>query len=153
MEKTTGAIDLRPITLVVEGEPQGKGRPRATSRGGFVSMYTPSKTKDYEKVIAAEAKASMAGRPMITGPVSVEMEMYHSVRKSWPKKKKELARLGKIAPTIKVDVDNCLKVFCDALNGLMWIDDVQVVNVTISKRFADDPCVLFRVIPLDMQSA
>jgi Holliday junction resolvase RusA-like endonuclease len=153
MEDLFGAFDSRPITMVVEGEPQGKGRPRAASRGGFVSMYTPKKTKDYEQLIATEARASMQGRALIEGPVSVEMEMYHAIRKSWTKKKREMARIGKVVPTIKIDVDNCLKVFCDALNGVVWKDDVQVVNVTISKRFSDEPCVLFRVIPMNLQSA
>lgn len=146
-------IDMSPITIIVEGEPQGKGRPRASSRGGFVRMYTPSKTKDYEEVIANEARYAMRGREKISGPVLVELEMYHSIRKSWPKAKRELARINKVVPTIKIDADNCLKVFCDALNGVAWVDDVQVVNATISKRFSDIPCVIFRVVPLDLESA
>lgn len=153
MQETTQGRDLRPITIIVEGEPQGKGRPRASSIGGFVRMYTPSKTKDYEQMIAHEAGFDMRGRDLISGPVLVELEMYHSIRKSWPKAKREAARLNKIVPTIKVDADNCLKVFCDALNGVVWVDDVQVVNATISKRFSDEPCVLFRVVPLDLESA
>jgi len=145
--------DLSPITIIVEGEPQGKGRPRASSIGGFVRMYTPSKTKDYEAEIQHEAAQAMRGRDLISGPVLVELEMYHSIRKSWTKAKRDAARLNKVVPTIKVDADNCLKVFCDALNGVAWIDDVQVVNVSIIKRFADEPCVVFRVVPLDLESA
>ena len=146
-------VDMSPITIVVEGEPQGKGRPRASSAGGFVRMYTPSKTKGYEAEIAYEASQAMLGRDLMRGPVRVELEMYHSIRKSWAKAKREAAALNKIVPTIKVDADNCLKVFCDALNGVVWVDDVQVVDASIKKRFADEPCVLLRVFPLDLGSA
>ena len=39
------------IDLVIEGEPVGKGRPRVTSKGSFAHAYTPSRTKNYEKLI------------------------------------------------------------------------------------------------------
>lgn len=141
------------IFLIIEGEPQGKGRPKASTRGGFVKMYTPAKTRAYEEEIAAEARKAMAGRPPLIGPVAVEMQMFHSIRKSWSKAKREAAYLGRIVPTIKVDADNCLKAFCDALNGVAWIDDVQVVDVRLTKRFSTEPCVVFKVTPLDYGSA
>jgi Holliday junction resolvase RusA-like endonuclease len=141
------------ILLIIEGEPVGKGRPKATSQGGFVRMYTPEKTRSYEERIATEARKVMMKMPPIDGPVAVEMQMYHSIRPSWSKAKQEAARLGRIVPTIKVDADNCLKVFCDALNGVAWIDDVQVVDVALTKRFAEQPCVVFKITPLDYGSA
>ena len=141
------------IVVCVPGEPAGKGRPRASSRGGFVRMYTPSKTKDAEQAIQVEAMASMRGRELITGPVAVTMEMCHSIRPSWPSKKRVGARSGEIAPTIKVDIDNCLKLFFDAFNGVVWVDDVQVVKVSAEKRFSDEPCVLVTVTELAQSSA
>lgn len=145
--------DLLPLLIIVEGEPQGKGRPRASSIGGFVRMYTPVRTKAYEDVIISEARACMGARALMAGPVAIEMEIYHSVRKSWTKAKKAAARLGTVVPTIKPDFDNVAKVFCDALNGVVWVDDTQVITATVHKKFADEPCVLLRVIPLDLQSA
>lgn len=141
------------IFLIIEGEPQGKGRPRAFRAGAGVRMFTPGKTRAYEEEIAAEARKAMAGMPPLIGPVAVEMQMFHSIRKSWSKEKREAARLGHIVPTIKVDADNCLKAFCDALNGVAWIDDVQVVDVRLSKRFAVEPCVVFKVTPLVLRGS
>lgn len=141
------------ILIIIEGEPQGKGRPRAFRAGKGVRMFTPERTRAYEELVAAEARKAMAGRPPLIGPVAVEMQMFHSIRKSWSKAKREAASLGLIVPTIKVDADNCLKAFCDALNGVAWIDDVQVVDVALTKRFAKEPCVVFKIIPLDFGSA
>ena len=43
------------IYFVVPGQPIGKGRPRASTRGGFVRMYTDAKTVTYENAIARQA--------------------------------------------------------------------------------------------------
>lgn len=143
---------LREILIVIEGEPQGKNRPRFAVRGKgarqFVQVYTDEATKEYEARIAREGLLAMSGMPPIDGGVGVELKMLHSIRQSWTKKKKELASLNKIVPTLKVDADNCLKVFCDALNGIAWKDDVQVVEVKITKQFSETPCVLFRIYEL-----
>lgn len=145
--------DMRPVSFTVPGEPIGKGRPRVSTIGGHARMFTPKKTANYESLIAEVAQQAMGDRPLITGPVLIEMKMLHPIRASWPKKKKIGALSGEIAPTIKCDADNCLKAVCDAINGVVWKDDVQVVNVSLSKRFAETPGVLVRVVPLAMLSA
>ncbi|MGP5352509.1 RusA family crossover junction endodeoxyribonuclease [Pseudomonas helleri] len=144
---------LKPVSFVVPGEPQGKGRPRVGSVAGQARMFTPAKTLAYEGVIAFAAQQAMDGRALITGPVLLEMHMLHPIRDSWSKKKKAGALAGEIAPTIKCDADNCLKAVCDALNGIVWKDDVQVVNVSLSKRFAETPGVRVRIVPLAMLPA
>lgn len=144
---------MRQLLIILEGEPRGKGRPRASSAGGFVRMYTPKTTKEAEDEIKAEAVASMRGVAKFTGPVAVEMQIFHGIRQSWTKAKKAAARANEIAPTIKVDIDNCAKLFFDAFNGVVWDDDVQVVQLTASKQFSDTPCVMVTVRALDLRSA
>lgn len=165
------------ITIVIEGEPQGKGRPRFAQRGGFVKVYTDDRTAAYEELIQLEALRVMGGmplmqevtsikrrtlpeayeafghRPHFLGPVRIEMEMRHPVRVSWSKAKTAGALSGHIAPTLKVDFDNCAKVFCDAFNGIVWADDTQVIRANIERTFAEEPSVLVRIIPLDLESA
>lgn len=145
--------DLKPVSFVVPGEPQGKGRARIGRVGAHARMFTPAKTLAYEGVIAYSAQVAMDGRALITGPVMLEMHMLHPIRESWSKKKKTGALAGEILPTIKCDADNCLKAVCDALNGVVWKDDVQVVNVSLSKRFSDTPGVSVRVVPLVGESS
>lgn len=145
--------DLKPVAFVVPGEPQGKGRARIGRVGAHARMFTPAKTLAYEGVIAYAAQQAMDGRALLTGPVLLEMHMLHPIRESWSKKKKAGALSGEIAPTIKCDADNCLKAVCDALNGIVWKDDVQVVNVSLSKRFAETPGVKVRIVPLTILPA
>lgn len=139
---------LKPVSFVVPGEPQGKGRPRVSTIGGHARMFTPQKTANYETLIAMAAQQAMAGRELIGGPVLVEMKIMVSVAASWSKKKTAEALAGDVMPTKKPDADNVLKAICDGINGIVFKDDVQVVNVSLSKRFSETPGVSVRVVPL-----
>ena len=140
--------DLKPVSFVVPGEAVGKGRPRVSSIGGHARMFTPQKTANYETLIAMAAQQAMAGRELIGGPVLVEMKILVSVAASWSKKKTAEALAGEVMPTKKPDADNVLKAICDGINGIVFKDDVQVVNVSLSKRFSETPGVSVRVVPL-----
>lgn len=41
-------------------------------------------------------------------------------------------------PTGRPDLDNCCKLVTDALTGVAWVDDDQVVEVTASKDYTED---------------
>lgn len=140
--------DLKPVSFVVPGEAVGKGRPRVSTIGGHARMFTPQKTANYETLIAMAAQQAMAGRELIGGPVLVEMKIMVSVAASWSKKKTAEALAGDVMPTKKPDADNVLKAICDGINGIVFKDDVQVVNVSLSKRFSETPGVSVRVVPL-----
>ena len=140
--------DLKPVSFVVPGEAVGKGRPRVSTIGGHARMFTPQKTANYETLIAMAAQQAMAGRELIGGPVLVEMKILVSVAASWSKKKTAEALAGDVMPTKKPDADNVLKAICDGINGIVFKDDVQVVNVSLSKRFSATPGVTVRVVPL-----
>ena len=45
---------------------------------------------------------------------------------------------GRIRPTKKPDTDNIIKIICDALNGLAYKDDAQIVSNSTEKRYAND---------------
>ena len=142
-------LDQRPVSFVVPGEAVGKGRPRVSTIGGHARMFTPTKTANYETLIAMAAQQAMNGRDLIAGPVMVEMKIVVSVAQSWSKKKTAEALQGLVMPTKKPDADNVLKAICDGINGIVFKDDVQVVNVSLSKRFGETPGVLVRVVPLE----
>jgi len=143
--------DQSPVTFLVPGEAVGKGRPRVSTIGGHARMFTPKKTANYETLIAMaaqQAMQAMQARELITGPVLLEMKILVSVAASWSKKKTAAALAGQVMPTKKPDADNVLKAICDGINGIVFKDDVQVVNVSMSKRFAENPGVFVRVVPL-----
>ena len=53
---------------------------------------------------------------------------------SWTRKRRDDALAGVIRPTGKPDYDNIGKVV-DALNGIVWVDDSQIVDARIRKLY------------------
>lgn len=128
------------MEIVVEGEPKGKGRPRFTRTG---HAYTPARTRDYEELIAARARQAMDGRQPIPKGVPVRMTILavFGVPVSWPKKRRTAALQGVMHHTHKPDLDNVQKAVCDALNGIAYEDDSQIVKVNVEKVYGSEPMV------------
>lgn len=137
------------VVFGIPGQPYGKGRPRIGRVAGNARMFTPAKTVSYENLVTVMALQAMAGRPLIEGPVSVILTINCQIPASWPKKKQMLALAGEVWPTTKPDIDNVEKIIYDAINAVVWKDDVQVVDVTKVKRYAAVPGVRVCVETLD----
>ena len=113
----------------VEGDPVGKGRPRATSIGGKVRMYTPKRTMAYENRVTIAAEHL----PKLNGPLSVVVE----VVKARPKTRPQWATLTawrtgyRLVCPVKPDLDNVVKAVLDGLR--LKFDDKQVCRLVSQK--------------------
>ncbi|AMM26528.1 endodeoxyribonuclease RusA [Variovorax sp. PAMC 28711] len=136
------------LTFHVPGQAVGKGRPRIGKVGNHARMFTPAKTVNYESLVALAAQQAMAGRALFDGPVELKMRIDCQIAASWSGKKQRDAAAGAIAPTTKPDIDNIVKAICDALNGVAWKDDVQVVDLIVRKRYAVIPGVAVQVVAM-----
>lgn len=126
------------LTITIPGELRGKGRPRFSARAGFVRAYTDAKTASAETWVRACASDVVTGTP-IAGPVAVRLDVGVGVPASWPKKRRAAALAGAIWPTGKPDLDNILKLVGDALNGIVWADDKQIVRAEVTRRYVEAP--------------
>lgn len=130
------------VTLVLAGEPKGKGRPRFSKATGHA--FTPEKTRSYEGALRYAAQEEMGSRLPLTGPLEVVVEARMPVPKSWSKTKRAAALAGRIRPTGKPDVDNIFKML-DALNFVVWQDDSQIVEGVASKSYHEQPSLTIKV--------
>lgn len=144
---------MNEVQFVIPGQPIAKGRPKVDSRGKFARVYTPEKTANYEGLVAHSAQIAMNGRKLFSGPVAVELDIRISIPTSWSGKRKGMAQRGEVAATKKPDADNVEKAVFDGMNGVVWVDDVQVVQVSKRKRYADVPGVVVIVRELDLLPA
>ena len=133
------------ITLTIPGQPQGKGRPRIGKIGAHARMFTPAATVAYEGLVAHAAQQAMQGRPLFDAAVGVNLFIDAAVPPSWSQKKQRMALAGEVLPTTKPDADNVVKAIFDGLNGVLWRDDVLVVDLRVRKRYAATPCVRVEV--------
>lgn len=124
------------IHFQVEGDPKGKGRPRFSRVGSFTKVYTDKQTLSYEAMIATFAKQAMGGTEPLKTPVSVFLYVRLPIPQSYPKKRKEACLNGSEMPCKKPDIDNIAKTYLDAMNGIIFVDDTQVVDLHVKKLYA-----------------
>ena len=131
---------MRTVEFTVSGDPVPKGRPRM-SRAGHA--YTPEKTRKAERIIA-EAFKKLNVIPFDIA-VSLRIDFVFAPPRSWSKKKKAAAIDGAVKKDTKPDIDNLAKTVCDALNGLAWTDDSQIVRITAAKRYGSESYTTVRI--------
>jgi Holliday junction resolvase RusA-like endonuclease len=122
------------------------GQPVKSANGRFVvKLYTPDKSAEYKTKVRWLAKAAMRGRKPLEGPLRLSLDMRFALLKSGSQKWQRAALAGEIRPVVRPDGSNVAKGIEDALNGVCWIDDSQVVSCSWEKRYALEACVLITV--------
>jgi Holliday junction resolvase RusA-like endonuclease len=144
---------MNAITFTVPGVPVGKGRPRFARRGAHVATYTPAKTVSYENLVKHYAFLIMAGRAPLKRPIALAVDIYMPIPASWSKKRHQLAVCGLIGATTKPDWDNVSKLTADALNGIIYDDDKQIVRAMVTKQYGLIPRVEVRVQEYEKEAA
>lgn len=128
------------MIFTIPGAPQGKARPKVVRRGNFTQTYTPEKTVNYEALVKLSYQQAANGFFLGEGvPVVVRIDAYYDTPKAASKKKLRDMLAGLISPTKKPDWDNIGKIVCDALNGIAWKDDAQIVDGRVIKHYSEHP--------------
>lgn len=140
------------IAFSMTGDPRGKGTARAAVRGRFATVYSDPKTRKYERSVASVAISIMAGRNPLEGPLSLSVRFRLAIPKSISKRERAAMLAGEIAPTKKPDLSNLLKAIEDGMNGIVFIDDAQIVRGFQTKIYAEKPGVDVRVEAFAPQS-
>ncbi len=106
------------IEFTVPGRPVPKRRPRSTTSGGKVLVYTPRETAAYEKAVGYVALNACQGRS-ITTDIAVGIKLYFKDRK-----------FG--------DVDNYSKSILDGMQGIVFENDKQVSVLSVSRHRSEN---------------
>ncbi len=94
------------LNLTVPGEPVPKARPRVVNG----HAYTDARTAAAEQKIGWLAKEALGGGfEPVRGPVHLSLRFMRKSRR-------------------RADCDNFQKLVQDALNGIVWVDDFQVIG-------------------------
>jgi Holliday junction resolvase RusA-like endonuclease len=125
------------IKLVIPGKPLGKQRPRVLKNG---ITYTPKKTVNYETLVK-QLYIEKYFQKQLEGPIRAVITAYMYIPKSESKKRKKKMLANEILPTKMPDWDNVGKIITDALNGLAYEDDKQIVDAHVIKLYSDQPRV------------
>ena len=89
------------------------GNPISTNRLYRGRRFLTKEGEQIKDLYACEAYRQYKGKPL-TGPVSVKVRVF-------------------LATKHRRDLDNILKALFDAMKGILWIDDAQVVSIQAEK--------------------
>lgn len=123
------------IEFNILGKVKAKQSCRMTRDG---IKYTPSDVKSYANWVRLSFMQKYKGwlpSAFHEKPLMVEIDAYFQIPKSFSKTKKQMATDGFIRPTVKPDCDNIAKNINDALNGIVYPDDKQIVTLTVRKWY------------------
>ena len=120
------------MLFTLYGEPVAKGRARSTH---FGHNYTPQKTVDAEldiknQIIRQMDEMNYEGFAAKV-PLVLRCVFYRARPKSLAKKI--------VCPVQRPDTSNCIKLLEDAMNGLVYHDDSQIVEEHATKAFGWPP--------------
>ncbi len=124
------------MMFTVPGEPVAWARARQHGKHFFTAPHVTA----HKALVQAAALRNIAVWES-TGPFIIECHFCFGRPKSWSKKKREetLHHLS------KPDVDNLVKLIKDALNGIAWVDDSQVIQVHATKSYSTDPRTMVEI--------
>lgn len=116
-------------TIIVRGEPKPKGSTRAFVKGGrAITVGASRSTRAWEFSVRTAVQSQWDG-PMLEGPISLVVEFCLPRPKSAPK--------SRLFPTVRPDLDKCARAVLDALTGVCYRDDSQIVWLHLAKKYAD----------------
>lgn len=124
------------ITLFFKGAPIGKARHRTTKAGRAYNAQS-----GVEAGIRVAAEHQYNGE-LLDGPLAVRFTAVY------PRPKAHFGtgkNAGKLKPSAPVhhqqveDLDNLVKFYLDCLNGIVYLDDCQVIRIYAEKQWDNNP--------------
>lgn len=97
--------------------------PRGSQRAVTV---VSDEAKAYKREVAWLAQA--AGLRLIAGPVDMEIDLYPARPQDWAKRARKAPSSWWYEGLRRLDLGNCEKVLSDALQGIAYVDDAQIVR-------------------------
>ena len=113
-------------THVYSGHVQPKQRPRISNGKAF----TPKETRQFEAKVKKWAQS--CNMSICTYPVEVTITM---MERTTDEEKIFHSKMGLVYP-MRGDIDNLAKGILDALNGIAYVDDKQIINLSLMWEYS-----------------
>jgi Holliday junction resolvase RusA-like endonuclease len=142
------AISREPLHFTVYGTAMPAGSKRAFAKGGkaWVTDANP-KSAPWKNQVAQVAGGAMAGRSLMDGPLKARFTFFRARPKGHFKRDGSLSAQGhrKPYPDVKPDLTKLVRCAEDALKGVVWRDDQQVVAHKTWKLYGEPERVVITV--------
>lgn len=133
------------MQFIIPGKPIEKKRARFTAASGFPRAYS-IQHKDENLVRSIITETLPKNFKPIEGPLLLIIGFLMPLPKSYSKKKKD--SIVGLFHNKKPDLTNLIKFYEDALNGVLYADDSQIVKIDAYKRWSDEPKTCIQLVSL-----
>lgn len=124
---------MHQIEIYIPGKAVAQSRPRFARRGNHVATYDAAPSRDYKSWVKHCAIEVMKQKSMQIIPRDIPLKIILTVDAERPKSCPKSRPL----PVTKPDLDNVLKTIQDALEGIVYQADQQIVSISATKRYAE----------------
>ena len=139
--------ELRGCSFVVYGvaAPAGSKTAQVSPRGKVFVRDASKRSAPWKRLVAQAAGEAMAGAGLLEGPLSLTVAVVI------PRPKSHYGARGlrpsaPSAPTTRPDLTKYLRGIEDAMTGIVWRDDAQVITQSAEKRYGEPARVSVRVL-------
>lgn len=135
----SAVIEAQAIQFTVYGLPVPQGSKKVIGKN--VIEMADARLRSWRQDVAAQARAAMEGASPFIEPVDVRLMFWLPRPQNHFGTGRNAERLkpsAPIAPAVRPDLDKLTRAVLDALTGIVFRDDKQVVGMTLSKLYAQD---------------
>ncbi len=129
--------------MKIKMKPFSKQRPRVTRNGTYMNKgYIESKKLLKSLILASSYRnIDLKGKPL-----HIELVFCFKIPKSWTKKMKANPDNKRIVQ----DIDNLTGGVFDALNGVLWNDDRDIVSVCAKKQYCEEDSISIKLTEIQI---
>ena len=133
------------IIIEIHSAPVPQKQTRFIARRGYCRGIDPSKN---EKQQIQWQIRPYAPKEALEGPIQLDLTFFMPIPKGTSKiKARQMA--NQICHHIsRPDLDNLSYLIVNAMKGIIYQDDSQIVDLLLHKRYADEPKTVIKVMPL-----
>lgn len=117
---------------------------RVVKKGGRPSLIGDPLARKRERELVALLAEFRPSAPL-DGPLRLDVTFVMPIPSSFPKWKRAAALAGDVYPTRRPDRGNILKLVEDAMEGVFYRDDAQIVRGEVRKAYGDAPGYLIEL--------
>lgn len=135
----------RRVSFFVAGIPATAGSKRGFYNAKLkrvIMVDDCGRSKDWRGDVIRAAQEAWGGRPLMTGPVMLYVDFYRVRPASHFGTGRNALKIRENAPShpvTKPDATKLLRALEDALTGVLWKDDAQIVEQVVHKEYNDRP--------------
>lgn len=131
------------IAFTVYGTPAQMGSKKAFVRGNraIITDDNSQKRKQWANAVATAAADAMNGQPLTREPLRLFVQFWFARPKSHYGSGKNANKLKDSAPASHAqspDLDKLIRCLGDALTGIVYNDDRQIVVITASRNWTEE---------------